>query len=448
MNAIPRDRTTNQPEGRISQSRQASAPEHRVLRVVLAVIDPSIVTWIRDTLSEHPLVDIAAEAHDGLEAAQLARQLMPDVCVIQADLPVMDGYETCELIRVASPQVITILVHGQTPPPGAERSAMGSGARGCVTAGTDAQELLAMMADAAEIALRRDTREFAQVTDLALMPSTVVVTSAKGGVGKTTVACNLAVTMAQKHPGQSVLVDFHPEYGDAAVLLGLAAPGIPNIVDLAVKGADIDEAIVEDYLLTHTSGLRLLPGATQPDVDNPPLSVDFAGKLLTILRRQFRWIIVDVPPTLTPAIAHVISRCQHFLVICNLMELHTLHDTSQLVAGIVGKYVGSDRTRLIANRVVRSNCYLAAELEAACGQPVLHSIPDAADIALEAVNTAVPFVTGNPRAAISVSIRELADAITPGAPLRRSDDVQVQPSTPPEPKQGKAGVLNWIRGWA
>ena len=448
MNAIPREQTMEQPDGPMVPSREPSTPEHRVLRVVVAVIDPSVVTWIRDTLSEYPLVDIAAEAHDGLEAAQLARQLTPDMCVIQADLPVMDGYETCELISVASPQVATVLVHGQAPPAGAERIAMGSGARGCVTAGTDASELLALAADATGIAMRRDTHEYAQVTDLALMPSTVVVTSAKGGVGKTTVACNLAVTMAQKHPGQTVLVDFYAEYGDAALLLGLAAPGTPNIVDLAAKGAEISEALVDDHLLTHSSGLRLLPGATQPAVDNPPLSVDFAGKLLTILRRRFRWIIMDVPPTMTPAIAHVISRCQQFVVVCNLMELHTLHDTTQLIAGIVGKYVDRDRTRLIANRVLRSNCYLAAELEEASGQRVVHSIPDAGDIALEAVNSAVPFVIGNPRAPISLSIRELADGMIPGTPLRRLDDVQVQPFKPPTPKRGAARVLSWIRGSA
>jgi pilus assembly protein CpaE len=192
--------------------------------------------------------------------------------------------------------------------------------------------------------------------------------------------------------------------------------------------------------------LRLLPGATQPAVDNPPLSVDFAGKLLTILRRRFRWIIVDVPPTITPAIAHVISRCQQFLVVCNLMELHTLHDTSQLIAGVVGKYVDSDRTRLIANRVLRTNCYLATELEEATGHRIVHNIPDAGDTALEAVNSAVPFVIGEPRAPISLSIRELADGMIPKTPLRRSDDVQVQPFKPSPPKRGPARVLNWIRG--
>jgi pilus assembly protein CpaE len=281
------------------------------------------------------------------------------------------------------------------------------------------------------------------------MPSTVVVTSAKGGVGTTTVACNLAVTMAQKHPGQTVLVDFYPEYGDAALLLGLATPGTPNIVDLAANSADISEALVDDHLLTHdASGLRLLPGATQPAVDNPPLSVDFAGTLLTILRRRFRWIIVDVPPTMTPAVAHLISRCQQFLVICNLMELHTLHDTSQLLAGVVGKYVDSDRTRLIANRVLGSNCYLASELEEATGQRIVHSIPDAGDVALEAVNSAVPFVIGSPRSPISVSIRELADGMAPKTPLRRADDVQVQPFRPSPPKRGAARILNWIRGSA
>jgi hypothetical protein len=57
-------------------------------------------------------------------------------------------------------------------------------------------------------------------------------------------------------------------------------------------------------------------------------------------------------------------------------------------------------------------------------------------------------VTGSPRAPISQSIRELADGMIPRTPLRRADDVQIQPFKPPTPKRGTARVLNWIRGSA
>ncbi len=395
--------------------------------VLLAVDDGETGAWLRDALAEHALVDIIGEAQDGLEAAQMAREAQPMACVIQVELPVMDGYQTCELLSLAAPEVATVLVHTE-PWADALQSAMRVGARGYVAAGADGHALLEILTDIAAIAERRKSREFAQVTDPAKMPAVVAVSAAKGGVGKTTVAVNLAVTMAERFPNETVLVDCYSQYGDAGVMLGL--PSRRGIVDLASE-AELDESRIQAHLVAHKCGLKLLPGAIEPGTGIDVLPADFTAKLLTALRRQFRVVILDLPPVVNAATAHLMSRSRYFLVVCNFLELTALRDTSVLVNTVAGKHIGADRIRVIGNRVRPKNRYLAKDLEQATGYPVAHQIPDAGELALTSVNSGIPFVLSHPQAPISASIGALADLVDPRPEVRQSQD---QP-------QARAGLL-------
>lgn len=397
------------------------------IRVMLAVEDPATADWLRRTLKEHALVDIVGEVQDGLEAVQMAREVRPMACIIQAELPVMHGYETCELISLVAPEVATIVVQ-TSPALGAEQLAMRLGARACLRALHDGPALLEVLTGIAGIAARRNSREFLQATDPALMPVVIATSAAKGGVGKSSIAVNLAVTMAQRFPDETVLVDYYSHFGDAAVMLGLAARR--DISHLACEGVDIDADCLQDYLLSHRCGLKLLPGGTEPvGSDDPLLSVAFAGRLLSVLRRQFRVIIVDLPPVLNPAHLHVISRANHFLLVCSFMELTTLRDSMLLINRIKGEFIGRERLKLIGNRVMPKNRYMARDLEQATGYRVAHQIPDGGGLAMAAINSGVPFVLRDPTAKMSVAIVELANLLDPRPEVNAK--VKAQPEKAP-----------------
>ncbi len=395
---------------------EAMLPQDRV-RIVVTETDTATGEWLRETLSAHPLVEIVGYAHDGLEAAQMATQLEPTVCVIQSELPGMNGYQTCELISLAAPQVSTVVLEENSSSID-PRGPMRAGARACVKAGTDGLELLETISDIAVMQERRHTREFALVTDPTKMPVAIAVSAAKGGVGKTTLATNLAVTMAERHGDETVLVDFYSQYGDAALLLNLAPRR--SIVDLAAQDEELDEELVESHIMRHESGLRLLAGCADSDTGYEGLTLEFIAMLLSLLRKRYRFIIFDLPPLLNPANLYVISRCQHFLAVVNFFELTTLRDTLTLLQNVVGKYIDKERIKLIGNRVCPQNQYMVEEFEEAAGQTIYHRIPDAYETVLASVNSGEPFVTSAPRTPISASVRALADMITP-ARVRQAD---------------------------
>lgn len=385
------------------------ADELQRIPVLIAVSDPGTTAWLRAALAEHALVDVIGEARDGLEAAQMAREWRPMVCVVHAELPGMDGYQTCELISLAAPEVATVIVDGE-PSAFLMETAMRVGARGCVSPQADSRALLEILADIAAIDERRHSVEFARVTDPTQAPVVIGVSAAKGGVGKTSIAVNLASVLAQRMPNETVLVDCYAQYADDAVALGL--PHRHSIVDLSAHGP-IEDGDLEQYLVKHSSGLWLLPGATEPVAKEQMITPEFAARLLTVLRRRFRVTVFDLPPVVTPASAHIMTRCGHFLVICNLMELTTLRDTSVLLQAVSGKWTSKDRIRVVANRVTPRNRYAAEELEQVLGHSVAYRIPDGGELPVAALNAGVPFVISNPEAPVSASVKALADLLIP-----------------------------------
>jgi pilus assembly protein CpaE len=228
---------------------------------------------------------LSAEGPDGLAKAQADP---PDLAIIDVMMPGMTGYDVCRQIR-ADPATasIPILILTARAQPMDRQAAIDAGANDYMTKPVMMVELLERV-DA--LLAGRSEPPAAPAGLLALM-------SLRGGVGVTTLAVNLAVTLARAGSGEVCLVDLCPSSGHVALQLGLRPD--PNWSDLlgSDEASVPDVEAVAEHLLPHASGLQVLASPFVPTV-GPGLSQEVVQAVLRILQQRFTVIVVDLPAQL------------------------------------------------------------------------------------------------------------------------------------------------------
>jgi len=383
-----------------------------MIRVVLSEVNPGATEGLRtelvNQLSGQEQVEIVGYARDGLEVAQMAAQLKPDLVFVEEDLPGLDGYEACRLATAAAPDTICVLMCNGEAGQARER-AMRAGARAVVPRTIRGAELGQLVQQLVELRKIKQSNEYAIVTDPRRLPVTIAITAAKGGVGKTTIAVNLAVLMAKRFPDQVVLVDFYGQFGDVALALDLRPEF--NIADL-LKYSSLDEDLVETHLVKHESSLRVLSGVGRGE---PQLVTNIQppqlAQLLGLLRLRYRFVFFDLPPVLWEATAYILSRCNEIILVSNTIDLATVRDTTALVETLLESRVPKERIHLVANRVSRQNQFTVRDLEEATGLPVEVQLPEDPMTTMGAYNEGQPFVLTTPQAPVSQALRQLMDRV-------------------------------------
>lgn len=227
---------------------------------------------------------------DGAEGLEQAREIPPDLAIVDVMMPGMTGYDVCRQLRedarTADIPIIMLTARGQAVD---REAALEAGADAHVPKPISMEALLEVVGELLES--QQGTRS----------SRTVALLSLRGGVGVTTLAVNLAATLARR--GESVcLVDLCPVSGHAALQLGLRPE--PNWADLIETGMPDGEA-VEAHLLAHECGLQLLASPVVPAVKKE-LRAPAVEKLLRLLGKQFDLLVVDAPSALSEAVMAVL----------------------------------------------------------------------------------------------------------------------------------------------
>ena len=380
-----------------------------MIRVLLTEVTPGAAESVRAMLSSLEELEVVGYPRDGLEAAQMAVALQPDILLVHDRLPGMPGIQACELTSLAAPQVACALMCDSDDAATMQR-AMRAGARAIVTPATSTDQLAATLRDLAAVRAKTQEREYGLVTDTSHMPRTIVLLSARDGVGKSTLATNLGTVLAQKVPNEVVLVDLSGQFGSTSLLLNLKANG--TITDLAGFAAEIDLDLVDTFLSKHKSGLRVLAGGAKPDPAwTDAIGVDFVATLLGLLRCQYRFVLCDVPTLIWPGSLYAITRAQCCLAVTSLFDVTGLQEIALLIDSLVPKYTTSERLKLVVNRAVDHDCFSEQDVSAAAKRKVWHSVPNDTASMFAAANEGEPLVIAKPTSPFSESVVALADKL-------------------------------------
>lgn len=215
----------------------------------------------------------------------------------------------------------------------------------------------------------------------------IAFVGAKGGVGTTTFAVNVATVLAKA--GQSVLfADLHLAYADAALYFG-AEPRF-SIIDALENTNRLDPAFLKSIVVKTSSGVDLLASADR----DPGKPVDLGGlpRLLELARSHYRFVVLDVARS-GRAVVDPLAQADSIVVVAN-HELAALRSASYLAGGLRERHGGS-RVSVVVNRFDRTSDITPKDIERAVGEPVLHTLPSDYRVALQALNNGKPLVLTN-----------------------------------------------------
>jgi len=175
----------------------------------------------------------------------------------------------------------------------------------------------------------------------------ITVFGTKGGVGKTVIATNLAVFLAQSTEAKIILVDLDLQFGDVGVLLRLHPKH--TIYDAAHIVTDLSQKTLNQLLISHTSGLKILPAPLEPELADV-ITAENIGKILDVLKKSADLVVIDTPPSFNDVVLTALDKSDQICLVTS-MDLPSIKSTKQCLQTFeLLKYLPK-KSLLVINRV-------------------------------------------------------------------------------------------------
>jgi pilus assembly protein CpaE len=233
----------------------------------------------------------------------------------------------------------------------------------------------------------------------------ISVFSPKGGVGKTTMAVNLALSLADRGARQVALVDLDLAFGDVAITLQLFPS---HSIEQAIGSEDtLDYGALDGLLTRHDSGLMVLAAPSLPDAHDrvSPLLV---SRVIRTLKEKYDYVVLDTAPAFDEQTLTALDETDHLVMIATL-DVPTLKNVKVALETLDMLDISRDRRHLLLNRADDEVGIGADKVEAILGMPVSAKISTSIEIAA-ATNAGRPIVSSSPDHPSSRAVRELASS--------------------------------------
>lgn len=360
---------------------------------------------IKKLLSLEENIKIIAEAENGRQAVELSRALSPDIVLMDINMPVMNGIEATEIISLEMPDigVIILSVQGEQE---YLRKAMIAGAREYLVKPFTPDELINSIKRVKEFIEKRKAK--VETKEEKREGKIISIFGTKGGVGRSLIACNLATVLAKETGEKVVLMDLDLQFGDVSIMLNLT-PKL-TISEIMPQIVSLDIEALQDFLISHESGLKVLPAPAKPEYAEV-VTKEAVEKILKIARKEFSYIVLDTISSFHEITLTALDNSDIILVILTL-DLPTIKNTKLALVTMEGLRYPPEKIRLVLNRSDSQTGLKLEEIEKTLGFKFSYFIPSDGKLVVPAVNRGVPFVLSNPEAEISIKIKEMAEDIS------------------------------------
>jgi len=364
-------------------------------------------------------IDVVGSAASGREALEMAARLSPDVVLMDINMPDMDGIAATEQLSSAVPAAAVVMMSVQGEADYLRRSML-AGAREFLVKPFSSDELTASIRQVS-------ARERDKQSRMAVMPAAtsagagvartgepgepgiiVAIFSPKGGVGRTTVAVNLAVAAATELGKKVVIMDGSFQFGDVGVLLNLN-PKSKSIADLIPELEIGEPDSLDTFLIAHTAGIKVLLAPPSPETAEM-ITASGVKKILEALRRDHELVVVDCTSFFNDTTLAILDAADVILTMLSL-EITSIKNMRLFLE--VAEQLGYEKgkVRLVLNRADSALGIRVADVEHSIGRKVDETIVSDGRSVVYALNRGVPFFLSNREAQVSQDILRLARSV-------------------------------------
>ena len=331
---------------------------------------------------------------------EIVAETTPDVAIIAVDGDTDKALSLVADISQAHPNCGVIVVSSATDGQ-LILKAMRSGAREFLNSPVQLDELMG--------ALDRVSSSGSGGSQRSKSGVIIPVAGASGGVGATTIAVNMAVSLARNPERSVVLVDLDLSLGDADIFLDLMAEY--TLLDVAQNIARLDLALLRKSLTKHSSGVYLLPRPVQIE-DNDTITAEDLRKVLGLLKASFSHVIVDLSKSYSK-LDMVALEASTWVLLLTQLDLPCLRNVVRLLASFERFEGVSERVKVIVNRAGLEKSQISLEkAQQTIGGEIFTRIPNNYAVVSECRNNGLPLLEQAPKSALTQQIIDLAERLS------------------------------------
>lgn len=347
----------------------------------------------------------AGEARYGANAAAVADQVRPALILVGIEEPpnrALQTIETLSKLLLETP----IIAYSSIEEVGAIRRATRAGVRDFLIRPFDSPSLR----EAIESALGQEQHR--RILRAGGVPppvrgSVITVSGAKGGVGKSSVAINLALALRQVTGRTVALVDADTHFGDTAMMLNL--PTEPPVTHSIAMIDKLDRGSVLQQSIEHRSGLRVFPAPPEPE-EWEGIAPESVERFINLLSESFDFVVIDTPDMFD----RIVERCVHsstLVLLVTSMDISSISDTKIALRTLHRWDCPAEKVRITVNHIRSRDGLRERHVAEALKWPVFWTVPFDKYVA-EAAQMGESLLEKSPKTNFSRSVRELAGAIS------------------------------------